>query len=82
MSEQFFYPRPEYPRPDFRRGMVEGFDWLNLNGPWQFRFDGRRQGLARANPGPVLLGIPGRLGRSGGGRQRQFLFDPRLPKSA
>lgn len=45
MSEQLFFPRPEYPRPDFRRGMVEGHDWLNLNGPWQFRFDGRREGL-------------------------------------
>src|SRR2546423_1772442 len=33
------YPRPEYPRPDRRRGTVEGHDWLNLNGPWQFRFD-------------------------------------------
>ena len=39
MPNQFFYPRPEYPRPDFQRGTVEGVDWLNLNGPWQFRFD-------------------------------------------
>ncbi|RJS90879.1 glycoside hydrolase family 2, partial [Candidatus Bathyarchaeota archaeon] len=27
-------PRPEYPRPDFRRDA-----WLNLNGLWDFRFD-------------------------------------------
>lgn len=38
-------PRPEYPRPDRQRGQVEGVDWLNLNGPWQFRFDGRRAGI-------------------------------------
>ncbi len=45
MPTQFLYPRPEYPRPDRRRGSVEGDDWLNLNGPWQFRFDGDRRGL-------------------------------------
>src|SRR5687767_6263460 len=39
-----FYPRPEYPRPDFQRGTIEGVDWLNLNGPWQFRFDGDKRG--------------------------------------
>ena len=27
-------PRPEYPRPDFRRD-----EWLNLNGFWDFKFD-------------------------------------------
>jgi hypothetical protein len=32
-------PLPEHPRPDFQR---EG--WLNLNGPWQFRFDPQNQG--------------------------------------
>ena len=45
MPSRFFYPRPEYPRPDRQRGTVEGFDWLNLNGPWQFRFDGEGRGL-------------------------------------
>jgi hypothetical protein len=45
MPNQFLYPRPEYPRPDFQRGTVEGYDWLNLNGPWQFRFDGERRGI-------------------------------------
>lgn len=39
-------PRIEYPRPDRQRGRVEGVDWLNLNGPWQFRFDLHRAGLA------------------------------------
>lgn len=38
------FPRPEYPRPDFQRGTIEGVDWLNLNGPWQFRFDGDKSG--------------------------------------
>lgn len=39
------YPRPEYPRPDKRRGQIDGVDWLNLNGPWQFKFDGDDSGL-------------------------------------
>jgi hypothetical protein len=38
-------PRPEYPRPERQRGRVEGKDWLNLNGPWQFRFDPHRSGV-------------------------------------
>lgn len=38
-------PRPEYPRPDRQRGQIEGVDWLNLNGPWQFRFDAQRKGI-------------------------------------
>ncbi len=33
-------PLPEHPRPDFQRP-----DWLNLNGPWQFRFDTANAGL-------------------------------------
>ncbi len=37
-------PRPEYPRPDRQRGQVEGVDWINLNGAWQFRFDPTRRG--------------------------------------
>ncbi len=37
-------PRPEYPRPDRQRGHIEGVDWLNLNGHWQFRFDPERRG--------------------------------------
>ncbi|MDB6018569.1 MAG: glycoside hydrolase family 2 sugar binding [Pedosphaera sp.] len=45
MSISFAYPRPEYPRPDRQRGTLEGVDWLNLNGPWQFRFDRYRRGL-------------------------------------
>lgn len=34
-------PRPEHPRPDFRRDA-----WLNLNGTWQFEFDPGDVGLA------------------------------------
>ena len=45
MANRAVYPRPEYPRPDFQRGTIDGKDWLNLNGPWQFRFDGDKRGL-------------------------------------
>jgi beta-galactosidase/beta-glucuronidase len=34
-------PRPEYPRPQFRR---EG--WINLNGEWRFAFDDEDAGLS------------------------------------
>src|SRR5215218_6581496 len=34
-------PRPEYPRPQFRRQ-----DWTNLNGEWRFAFDDPDAGLA------------------------------------
>src|SRR5438045_2795089 len=44
MPNDLAYPRPEYPRPDRQRGTIEGIDWLNLNGPWQFRFDPNRKG--------------------------------------
>jgi len=33
-------PLPEHPRPDFERA-----DWVNLNGPWNFRFDPRGLGI-------------------------------------
>ena len=33
-------PLPEHPRPDFERP-----DWLNLNGPWQLRFDAEDAGF-------------------------------------
>lgn len=33
-------PRPEHPRPDFRRDR-----WINLNGAWQFAFDPEDRGL-------------------------------------
>src|SRR5688500_4779440 len=32
-------PLAEHPRPDFERA-----DWLNLNGPWSFRFDPKDEG--------------------------------------
>src|SRR3989475_512867 len=44
MPIRFTYPRPESPRPDRQRGTLEGMNWLNLNGPWQFRFDRRKTG--------------------------------------
>ena len=36
-------PRREYPRPQFVRQ-----DWVNLNGPWEFAFDGADIGLQDA----------------------------------
>ena len=33
-------PLPEHPRPDFERA-----EWVNLNGPWRFRFDPRGLGI-------------------------------------
>jgi hypothetical protein len=44
MRTRTFLPRPEYPRPERQRGLVEGADWLNLNGAWEFRFDPDRVG--------------------------------------
>lgn len=38
-------PRPEYPRPQFRRRR-----WHNLNGEWAFAFDDDDEGLARSWP--------------------------------
>jgi len=32
-------PLPEHPRPDFQRA-----DWVNLNGPWSFAFQGDKPG--------------------------------------
>jgi hypothetical protein len=40
-----FLPRPEYPRPDRQRGFVHGVDWKNLNGAWEFQFDGDGVGI-------------------------------------
>ncbi|MCG6927592.1 MAG: glycoside hydrolase family 2 [Acidobacteria bacterium] len=34
-------PLPEHPRPGFERA-----EWVNLNGPWSFRFDGEDAGEA------------------------------------
>jgi hypothetical protein len=39
MRTRTFLPRPEYPRPDRQRSFLQGVDWLNLNGAWEFRFD-------------------------------------------
>lgn len=39
-DRQLEVPRPEHPRPDFRRA-----NWTNLNGPWAFAFDDDGRGL-------------------------------------
>ncbi|MCK5104390.1 MAG: glycoside hydrolase family 2, partial [Cyclobacteriaceae bacterium] len=38
-SNEESIPLPEHPRPDFERA-----DWVNLNGYWEFEFDGANQG--------------------------------------
>ena len=38
-------PRPEHPRPQFRRD-----DWVNLNGTWTYAFDPGRSGAERGLP--------------------------------
>ena len=35
-------PRPEHPKPQFRRE-----NWINLNGEWDFTVDNGRSGEAR-----------------------------------
>lgn len=45
MRTRTYLPRPEYPRPERQRAFVHGVDWLNLNGPWHFRFDGAEVGI-------------------------------------
>jgi beta-galactosidase/beta-glucuronidase len=40
-AAQAAVPRPEHPRPDFVRA-----EWQTLNGPWQFAFDDRDEGIA------------------------------------
>jgi beta-galactosidase/beta-glucuronidase len=49
-------PRPEYPRPQFRRER-----WTNLNGEWRFAFDDEDAGLAKGwqNTGARVLGAEG-----------------------
>lgn len=51
-------PLPEHPRPDFQRPQ-----WLNLNGPWQFRFDADDAGrqakwFAADTPFPHTIVVP------------------------
>jgi hypothetical protein len=53
-------PLPEHPRPDFQRQQ-----WLNLNGPWQFRFDekdvGQKEQWFKANvdfPDTIMVPFP------------------------
>jgi hypothetical protein len=61
MFNDYAIPRPEYPRPDRQRGRVEGVDWLNLNGPWQFRFDLNREGEERHWQAPDGEDWPGQI---------------------
>jgi hypothetical protein len=51
-------PLPEHPRPDYYRA-----DWINLNGPWSFRFDkddaGEADGWHRhREPFPQTITVP------------------------
>jgi beta-galactosidase/beta-glucuronidase len=45
-------PRPEYPRPQFRRE-----DWINLNGEWHFAFDDQDAGIAGGWQNPTPDGL-------------------------
>jgi hypothetical protein len=45
MRTRTYLPRPEYPRPDLQRAFIHEIDWLNLNGAWEFRFDGHDEGI-------------------------------------
>jgi len=47
-------PRPEYPRPQFRRQ-----DWTNLNGEWRFAFDDGDVGLAEGWQNVIAAGLEG-----------------------
>ena len=47
MRTRSLLPRPEYPRPDRQRSFLQGVDWLNLNGAWEFRFDADDRGRDR-----------------------------------
>jgi beta-galactosidase/beta-glucuronidase len=47
-------PRPEYPRPQFRRQ-----DWTNLNGEWRFAFDDGDVGLAEGWQNLTAVGLEG-----------------------
>jgi beta-galactosidase/beta-glucuronidase len=47
-------PRPEYPRPQFRRQ-----DWTNLNGEWRFAFDDGDVGLAEGWQNLTAAGLEG-----------------------
>ncbi|MBN2389115.1 MAG: beta-glucuronidase [Anaerolineae bacterium] len=42
MTRTIAIPRPEYPRPQFRRE-----PWINLNGPWTYTFDFGKSGVQR-----------------------------------
>ncbi len=56
MAETTSIPRPEYPRPDFRRD-----NWLNLNGAWGFRIDPDNAGEAGAWYAPESPEIRGQI---------------------
>ncbi len=45
-------PRPEYPRPRFRRSA-----WANLNGEWAFAFDDKDEGLKHGWQGTTAQGL-------------------------
>ncbi|MDX3319672.1 glycoside hydrolase family 2 TIM barrel-domain containing protein [Streptomyces sp. ME03-5684b] len=62
-------PRPEYPRPQFRRDR-----WLNLNGTWEFEIDrsdtGRERGLLeRELAGEIVVPFAPESALSGVGEQ-------------
>ena len=60
MGQGVTIPLAEHPRPDFERA-----EWQNLNGPWQFQFDGQDVGESRGwpraglpAPRPIVVPFP------------------------
>jgi hypothetical protein len=57
MRTRSLLPTPEYPRPDRQRSFLQGVDWLNLNGAWEFRFDADDRGRDKRwfDSDPVII---------------------------
>jgi hypothetical protein len=57
MCTRSLLPRPEYPRLDRQRSLLQGVCWLNLNGAWEFRFDAddRRRDKRWFDSDPVII---------------------------
>jgi beta-galactosidase/beta-glucuronidase len=57
MTASSTIPRPEYPRPQFRRE-----PWINLNGPWTYTFDfgksGAQHGFANSTGFDSVITVP------------------------
>ena len=83
MRTRISLPGPNTPRPDRQRSFVQGVDWLNLNGAWEFRFDPEQVGLAAKWFGPSAQQWPDQFPlaeEAGAARNRERHHYFRLPK--